>query len=61
MGLYQLLLDLLHFLQELDRKGAIPDENYETYTLLIEKAKRRVLQHFNDEAERDLEQGEKNP
>ena len=55
MGLYQLLLDLLHFLQELDRKGAIPEENYETYTLLIEKAKRRVLQHFNDEAGQDLE------
>ena len=55
MGLYQLLLDLLHFLQELDRKGAIPEENYETYTLLIEKAKKRVLQHFIDETEQDEE------
>ena len=50
-GLYQLLQDLLHFLGELDRKGAIPDENYETYTLLLDKAKRRLLQHYSDELE----------
>lgn len=50
-GLYQLLQDLLHFLQELDRKGAIPDENYETYALLLEKAKRRVLDHYNQQLE----------
>ena len=50
-GLYQLLQDLLHFLQELDRKDAIPDENYETYALLLEKAKRRLLNHYNQELE----------
>ena len=50
-GLYQLLQDLLHFLQELDRKGAIPDENYETYTLLLDQAKRRVLDHYQQEME----------
>ena len=48
-GLYQLLQDLLHFLGELDRKGVIPDENYETYTLLLDQAKRRVLDHYNEE------------
>ncbi|MFL7814318.1 MAG: hypothetical protein AB8I40_11645 [Anaerolineales bacterium] len=51
-GLYQLLQDLLHFLQELDRKGAIPDENYETYTLLLDQAKRRVLDHYQQELEK---------
>ena len=50
-GLYQLLQDLLHFLQELDRKGAIPDENYETYTALLEKARQRVLDHYQQEME----------
>jgi len=51
LGLYQLVQDLLHFLQELDRKGAIPDENYETYTRLLDKAKRRVLDHYQQELE----------
>jgi hypothetical protein len=50
-GLYQLLQDLLHFLGELDRKRAIPEENYETYTRLLGKAKRRLVQHYNDELE----------
>lgn len=54
-GLYQLLQDLLHFLQELDRKGAIPDENYGAYTQLLEKAKRRLLQHYNQELENQVE------
>jgi hypothetical protein len=51
LGLYQLLQDLMHFLQELDRKGSIPDENYGAYTQLLEKAKRRLLQHYNHELE----------
>jgi hypothetical protein len=41
-----LILDLLHFLKELDRKGCIPAEDQETFEVLLKKSRYRILQHF---------------